>query len=248
MQVALALVTLRWARRSGFQVVPLLRLARPPPRSLLAGIGVGVAAMLAGSGVHALTRAALPERLVRSFDVGQALLDAGWSRAALVAVVSLLPALCEELAFRGGLLSALLGRGSPARAIALSALAFAVFHLDPVRLPAVLLLGMAFGWLAWRTGSLWPSALAHALNNGAAVAGLLLVERPGPSEPAEALASGEAAVLAASGAALFWLVAVTARRWLPPAPEAATFLRPVAPAAGAAGPPPPTTGGAAPWP
>jgi hypothetical protein len=202
--------------------------------------------MLGGSGVHGLTRAALPERLVKAFYVGQALLDAGLNQAALIAVASLLPALCEELAFRGGLLSALAGRGSPARAITLSAVVFAVFHLDPVRLPAVLLLGIAFGWLAWRTGSLWPSVLAHALNNGAAVAGLLLVERAPPAGPVEQVAPGDAAVLVAVGAALFWMLAAAARRWLPPAPAASTFLVPRDPAGGS--PPAATTAAAAPSP
>ncbi len=242
-QLALVLATLRWARRTGFDPRRLLRLTMPPLRALLIGAGIGVAGILAGSGLQSLTRAALPPRLVEMFDVGRVLMRSGLSQPAMIAVISLLPALCEEVAFRGGLQSALMGRRAPARAIALSALVFAGFHLDPVRFPGVLLLGVAFGWLAWRTGSIWPSMVAHAVNNGTAVLGLLVASGLAEDDPAEAVAPGEAATLLVAGLVLYALLVAAARRWLPPAPDAASFLVPRV-----AAPPGPMTGGAAPSP
>jgi uncharacterized protein len=241
-QAALLLVTLRWAHRSRWEPRRLLRLTRPPPGALWLGAGVGVAGILAGAGLQSLTKAVLPSPLVEAFDVGRVLMRSGWSHAVLLAVVSLLPALCEELAFRGGLQSALAGRRSPARAVAISALVFAVFHLDPIRFPGVLLLGLAFGWLAWRTGSIWPSMVSHAVNNGAAVLGLLLASREADPEPAEAVAPGQAGVLLVVGLALYALLAAAARRWLPPAPPAASFLVPRALTTAGAAPSPSGTG------
>jgi len=241
-QAALLLVTLRWAHRSRFEPARLLRLTRPPPGALWLGAGVGLAGILAGAGLQSLTRAVLPSRLVEAFDVGRVLMRSGWSRTVLVAVVSLLPALCEELAFRGGLQSALAVRRSPARSVALSALVFAVFHLDPIRFPGVLLLGVAFGWLAWRTGSIWPSMVAHAVNNGAAVLGLLLASQAADPDLAEAVAPEEAAALLVVGLALYATIAVAARRWLPPAPPAATFLVPRSLTTGGAAPSPSGSG------
>jgi hypothetical protein len=165
-----------------------------------------------------------------------------------VGVVSLLPPLCEELAFRGGLQSALAGRRSPARAIGLSALAFAAFHLDPVRLPGVLLLGLGFGWLTWRTGSIWPAVLAHVVNNGAGVLGLLLVPRAERRAPAEALALADAGAALASGLVLYALLATAARRWLPPSPDPAWFLVPGSTGGEGGGDRAATTAGAAPSP
>ncbi len=223
-QAALVAATVIWARRSGFEPRRLLRLGPPSPRALLLGAGVGLSGLLAGGGMQGLARSLLPQGLLETFDVGRALLDAGWSRTLLVLVVSVLPPLCEELAFRAGLQSALLGRRPPWRAIALSALAFAAFHLDPVRFGGVLLLGLLYGWLAWRTGSAWPSMVAHAVNNSTAALGLLAAGKEGLSDPLEVAPVGDAAAVLLVGLAGFALLVASADRWLPPAPAAAAFL------------------------
>jgi hypothetical protein len=103
----------------------------------------------------------------------------------VVVVACLLAPLCEEAAFRGYLQRTLARAVGPAPAILLAALLFALRHLDPVRFPALVLLGALFGWLAWRTGSLWPAVAAHAANNACAVAVTLTVARGGaPPRPA----------------------------------------------------------------
>jgi hypothetical protein len=120
---------------------------------------------------------------------------------------------------------------------------FAALHFDPVRFPAVLLLGVAFGWLTWRTGSIWPSALAHAVNNGAAVALLALAPTAEVADPADALGASAAAALLAAGLLLLGLLVRAAHHQLPPAPAPGQFL-----VARAVRPPDATTGGAAPSP
>jgi membrane protease YdiL (CAAX protease family) len=242
-QLSYALPVLVWAARSGLQPLRLLRVRPVSGAALWLGAGTGLACLLAGSGLQTLWRSALPRSLLERFDVASRLAEEHWNPWVLLAAVALLPALCEELAFRGGLQSALAGRRSPARAVWVSALAFAAFHLDPVRFPAVLLLGVAFGWLAWRTGSIWPSALAHALNNGVAVLVLSLATGPEAGDPTDALPAPVAAGVLLAGLGLLALLAGAARGRLPPAPGAASFLVPRPPRRRD-----PTTGGAAPWP
>jgi hypothetical protein len=85
-----------------------------------------------------------------------------------------------------------------------SALLFGALHLDPLRAPSLVLLGAIYGWLAWRTGSVWPAVVAHATNNGLA-AGLALWVGGDAAEPSEptlgmalvGVALGAVAVLAA---------------------------------------------------
>ncbi|MBX9944680.1 MAG: CPBP family intramembrane metalloprotease [Reyranella sp.] len=86
----------------------------------------------------------------------------------LVVLAGLAP-LAEELVFRGLLYGWLEGRWGGAVAWIASSLAFAAAHVEPAHAILVLPLGLLFGWLRWRTGSLWPSLVAHTANNGLAV-------------------------------------------------------------------------------
>jgi membrane protease YdiL (CAAX protease family) len=146
---------------------PFLLLSRTPrTRHLLLGATAGVALFLAASGILALTSLVLPHSWVRAFDVTRLFEGSTRHQLAVALLATLAAPLAEEVAFRGYVLSALRTHLRPAAAIAASALLFAAMHLDPVRFPAVLFLGGFLGWLAWRSGSLWPAVVAHAVNNG----------------------------------------------------------------------------------
>jgi len=78
-------------------------------------------------------------------------------------------AVCEEFLFRGLLLQLLRRRSGWIVGIGSSAVLFAVFHLNPVVLAPVGLVGAYLAVLVWRSGSLYPAIMAHALNNGLAL-------------------------------------------------------------------------------
>jgi membrane protease YdiL (CAAX protease family) len=67
-------------------------------------------------------------------------------------------------------LRGLLNRHRPAVAVGLSAFLFAVLHLNPWQFISPLLLGIAFGWLYLRTGSVGLCVFAHAFSNSLAIA------------------------------------------------------------------------------
>lgn len=79
--------------------------------------------------------------------------------------VSLGPGFGEEIAFRGLILAGFRSRYSPAAAVTLSALLFALMHLDPFHILLTFPAGLWMGWLVVRTGSLYPAIAAHAFNN-----------------------------------------------------------------------------------
>jgi hypothetical protein len=83
-----------------------------------------------------------------------------------------LPAIFEEAINRGLVLTALAAFMSKRRAIVISAIYFSLWHFSFVRTPHTLLLGLVYGWLFVRTGSLLPGMLAHALHNGIITLGL----------------------------------------------------------------------------
>lgn len=83
-------------------------------------------------------------------------------------VIGLIAPVCEEALFRGAFQGTLEQRG-PVRAIACTALAFGVIHLNPFNFIGPILYGLGLGFVVWRTGSILPAILWHVLNNFVAV-------------------------------------------------------------------------------
>ncbi len=176
-----------------------LRLRPTGPVPIAVGALVGAAGYLVAGAVVTLTQQVVPERWVQVFDPGRLFHGPLWERALFAAIAVVLAPPCEEIAFRGYVQSALLLRHRPAGAIVGAALLFAALHLNPVLFPALLLLGIVFGWLTWRAGSLWPAVAAHAVNNGITSALVLTVGAPKqepvpPAAIAASLALGSAAL------------------------------------------------------
>lgn len=83
----------------------------------------------------------------------------------LIVLAVMLPALPEELVFRGVIQQGFERRYSPATAIVLTGIIFAFFHLDLIQAFSVLTIAIFWGWVVWRTQSILPTLLAHALQN-----------------------------------------------------------------------------------
>ena len=85
---------------------------------------------------------------------------------------ALIPAICEEFAFRGYILSGLETTYSRWSAILLSALLFGFLHVLLSlfqQLFNATLLGIVLGLLAVRSKSIWPGVIFHMINNGLAI-------------------------------------------------------------------------------
>jgi len=79
------------------------------------------------------------------------------------------PALCEELAFRGFLLSGFRRSGKVGLAIALSSLTFGIIHMIPQQVFNAALLGVVLGTICVRSRSLMPCVAFHFVYNTLAV-------------------------------------------------------------------------------
>jgi membrane protease YdiL (CAAX protease family) len=110
--------------------------------------------------------------------------------------LAFVPAICEEILFRGFVQTGVLAQtASVPVGLLVSALLFGIFHLDPWRLAGVFVLGLFFGWLRQESGSLWPPVVAHALNNALSIG----LERAGWLSDSRAPGSAPSAVLAGLG-------------------------------------------------
>lgn len=91
----------------------------------------------------------------------------------LILVVVLAAPIVEEIFYRGFLLRALERRAGSGWAVLGSGAIFAASHFELLQFPALLLFGLAAGWLAVRYGRLGPSIAAHLAFNATAVYFLL---------------------------------------------------------------------------
>jgi membrane protease YdiL (CAAX protease family) len=93
-------------------------------------------------------------------------------------VVALVPAICEELVFRGGLQRTFLRIfKNPHVAIWMGAAIFSTIHFQFFGFFPRLLLGATFGYIYFWTGSIWYTVFAHFLNNAYAVAVMWHLQR-----------------------------------------------------------------------
>jgi len=160
--IAMALITTGWCFGSFGDIAPLLRRLPRPWWLLPAGAGAAVVTFLiAGSAV------ALLQRLVhvQTIDYLKAYHTGGYGFGVAVLMICVQPAIFEELAFRGVILSALepvIGNGE---ALLVSAMMFAILHLAIPSIPHLFIMGVALAWLKQRSGSLYPGMVLHFSHN-----------------------------------------------------------------------------------
>ncbi|MBK9014240.1 MAG: CPBP family intramembrane metalloprotease [Saprospiraceae bacterium] len=110
------------------------------------------------------------EKLTVKLMEGLLVMQTPWEMVASLVVMAIVPALGEELVFRGiGQQKLIEITGRPALGIALTALIFSITHFEIQRFLAILLLGVVRGLLFYWTKNLWIPIAAHFLNNGAQV-------------------------------------------------------------------------------
>jgi hypothetical protein len=105
--------------------------------------------------------AATTEKMLNVDTIGGLLLN--------LLVIALIPAVGEELTFRGVLQQGLTRKMNPHAAIILSAAIFSFIHFQFYGFLPRMFLGILLGYMFYITGSLWTSIAMHFVNNGTAV-------------------------------------------------------------------------------
>jgi len=90
---------------------------------------------------------------------------------ALILVIAAVPAVCEELAFRGFILSGLRRGGGKWQPIIITAVLFGVAHGVLQQSVIASIVGVVIGYVAVQSGSLLPAIAFHVVNNSVVVAG-----------------------------------------------------------------------------
>ena len=138
-----------------------------------AGLGAlgGLAALVLAAGAAMLTSLVFGDFSSLAGDAAGELQQQGsrWTLLLFILMIVVVAPMVEELAFRGLFFAALRKRGEgPVVTIVVTAVAFAVFHLEPTRLGVLLCVGLVLGFVRFRTGSVGASMVAHGVVNAPA--------------------------------------------------------------------------------
>lgn len=130
---------------------------------------------LTGWTLSSLTTLVLPPPPEMVAELEKALSLDGAPLVTMLIVLAFLPAVCEEIVFRGFIFAGFRRLG-PWVGVIGTAVLFGVMHGSVYRFLPTFTLGVALGWIRLRTGSILPGIVVHAFNNAL----LLTVSRMKP--------------------------------------------------------------------
>jgi len=156
-------------RRYRLNVRETLALRAPNPVVWAAVLLAVPAGLLAASGLARLSSFFIPvsSKMLKEFD--QAIIPSGTSTAELLFFLAVLPAIFEEITFRGLLLNGLSRRMHPALVALVVGLIFGIFHVALFRFVPTAFLGVLLATVTLLTGSIFPAMLWHGLSNATSV-------------------------------------------------------------------------------
>lgn len=185
---------------------PLFPLSRPRKGTLLPGMGIclGVCTLsnYLSSWIAMLIQRNFPETLpAYRADIP----TQGAPMVLGIISAAVLPAVLEELLFRGAILQGARGFGDRF-AVFVSAVAFALCHTTVPQLLPALLAGLLFGYFTILSGSLWMTVVIHCCYNLMAAAVELAGTIGGPEAQLRTSAGFAAVSFIWCGLAVLWII------------------------------------------
>ncbi len=158
-----ALLFLRYTRSP---VRETLSLKRPPIRFVIAAICLGFATVVISMLILTVQTKFLPYSEEYAKQMQLMVMPPGRPLWQIVLVAAMMPALCEEIFFRG-VLQGILKKNLPKeKLIIVIGILFGIFHLSMFRIIPTGLLGILLAYLTLASGSIFPSMCLHFMHNG----------------------------------------------------------------------------------
>ena len=135
--------------------------------------------------------------------------------------ITIMAPLVEELLFRGAIQGYMLRKGmKPLNAILIASAIFGIVHMNPIQIPFAFAIGLIFGWLYYRTGSVVPGIIGHFINNSIACLQMAtLTEEEFNTKTIEWLGASPTYVLFALSLAVMIGMFLYLKKRLPAAPD-----------------------------
>jgi len=138
----------------------------PSPRYMLAAVLIGISAWVPAHELNVLQQGlfGMPQAVMESAEAMAEAIGA-LPPVTVFVLIAIIPAISEELLFRGFLLSSLRGSARKWTAIVISAAVFGVFHFFLFKFAVTASLGVVLAYLCWQSRSILPAIVAHFLHN-----------------------------------------------------------------------------------
>lgn len=141
----------------------LFSLEKVKPLQLLGSVLMGIGAFVAALVLGALLTPVFPESTNGLTQIDEMLASVPvWL---LILVVAVMPAIGEELLFRGFVMGTLKNKCRPVVTVAVTTLIFAAYHMSLIKLFTIGIVGLGLTLAAYKTGSIAASMCVHLLNN-----------------------------------------------------------------------------------
>lgn len=157
-----ALVILSYWNISRTAILFLFRFNRDTLKYVMTAMGVLVPLLLVNFSYHHTITTFLEVQVVL---VSDPFVKAGFGFGVIVFGICLMPAIWEEIAFRGLIQTSLSKRFGKWEAILITSAMFAIIHISAFSWPYLFLLGITLGLIRWHSQSLWPAMVMHFLHN-----------------------------------------------------------------------------------
>ena len=146
-------------------VLETLSFKKPSPRYVIAALALGFATVVISMLILTVQTKFLPYSEAYGRQMQLMLMPPGRELWQIILVAALMPAICEEIFFRG-VLQGILRKNLPKKKLILViGLLFGVFHLSMFRILPTGLLGVLLAYLTLASGSIFPSMCLHFMHN-----------------------------------------------------------------------------------
>ncbi len=158
----------------------LFMLHAPTIKDLIGGVFIGAGAWPIAMIIGTLLSPIFKQSLENTSELENMIADTPTFIVLIVAAV--MPAICEEVLFRGFTFGTLKSKYKPAVAVAATSIIFAAYHMSVIRFFALLPLSFALTYAAYKTDSIFVTMLMHLINNS-----FSLIQSKYPDEMAKIL-------------------------------------------------------------
>lgn len=141
----------------------LFSLKPVPPLKLLGSILMGIGAFVGALLIGGLLMPVFPDSAEGLTQLDNMLMEV--PVYLLVLVVAVMPAIGEELLFRGFVMGTLRNKCKPVVTVLVTTLIFAAYHMSLIKMFTIGIVGLGLTLAAYKTGSIAASMCVHFINN-----------------------------------------------------------------------------------